>query len=267
MPYCSIEEAWGESFNNTNTNTDLNTNDNSNTGTQAPKRKNRKNKRKRIKNLGMYDSEMNEMVEMSGKYSDKNKYSRDIHSNLTRTPRINPIEVDIVDNNVRYINPSDPQYQMINYEFRNQNQIRNQNQNQIRNQNQNQNQNKNSYLDLEQNSSYDDQFYPNSSVVQYQNNGQLESVNNSNNNTEQNIVELDTQESDLVVHQHPEVDNKFRELERKIDMILEKVLLLEDQLSGSTTRENIHDIILFIIFGLFVIFVMNSVYKIGKRAI
>jgi len=256
MPYCSIEEAWGESFNNTNTNTDLNTNDNSNTSIQAPKRKCRKNKRKRIKNLGMYDSEMNEMVEMSGKYSDKNKYSRDIHSNLTRTPRINPIEVDIVDNNVRYINPSDPQYQMINYEFRNQNQIQNQNQN--------------SYLDLEQNSSYDDQFYPNGSVVQYQNNGQLEPVSNfnNNNNTEQNIVELDTQEeSDLVVHQHPEVDNKFRELERKIDMILEKVLLLEDQLSGSTTRENIHDIILFIIFGLFVIFVMNSVYKIGKRAI
>tara|TARA_B100000029_G_scaffold510377_1_gene601686 strand:- start:346 stop:1110 length:765 start_codon:yes stop_codon:yes gene_type:complete len=254
MPYCSIEEAWGESFNNTNTNTDLNTNDNSNTSIQAPKRKCRKNKRKRIKNLGMYDSEMNEMVEMSGKYSDKNKYSRDIHSNLTRTPRINPIEVDIVDNNVRYINPSDPQYQMINYEFRNQNQIQNQNQN--------------SYLDLEQNSSYDDQFYPNGSVVQYQNNGQLEPVSNFNNNTEQNIVELDTQEeSDLVVHQHPEVNNKFRELERKIDMILEKVLLLEDQLSGSTTRENIHDIILFIIFGLFVIFVMNSVYKIGKRAI
>ena len=255
MPYCSIEEAWGESFNNTNTNTDLNTNDNSNTSIQAPKRKCRKNKRKRIKNLGMYDSEMNEMVEMSGKYSDKNKYSRDIHSNLTRTPRINPIEVDIVDNNVRYINPSDPQYQMINYEFRNQNQIQNQNQN--------------SYLDLEQNSSYDDQFYPNGSVVQYQNNGQLEPVSNyNNNNTEQNIVELDTQEeSDLVVHQHPEVNNKFRELERKIDMILEKVLLLEDQLSGSTTRENIHDIILFIIFGLFVIFVINSVYKIGKRAI
>ena len=255
MPYCSIEEAWGESFNNTNTNTDLNTNDNSNTSIQSPKRKCRKNKRKRIKNLGMYDSEMNEMVEMSGKYSDKNKYSRDIHSNLTRTPRINPIEVDIVDNNVRYINPSDPQYQMINYEFRNQNQIQNQNQN--------------SYLDLEQNSSYDDQFYPNGSVVQYQNNGQLEPVSNyNNNNTEQNIVELDTQEeSDLVVHQHPEVNNKFRELERKIDMILEKVLLLEDQLSGSTTRENIHDIILFIIFGLFVIFVINSVYKIGKRAI
>lgn len=249
MPYCSIEEAWGEPFSNTNNES------------QAPKRKCKKNKRKRIKNLGMYDHEMNEMVEMSGKYSDKNKYSRDIHSNLTRTPRINPIEVDIVDNNVRYINPSDPQYQMINYEFKNQNQI--QNQNQIKNQNQN------SYLDLEQNSSYDDQFYPNGSVVQYQNNRQLEPVSNfNNNNTEQNIVEVDTQEeSDPVIYQHPEVDNKFRELERKIDMILEKVLLLEDQLSGSTTRENIHDIILFIIFGLFVIFVMNSVYKIGKRAI
>jgi hypothetical protein len=55
------------------------------------------------------------------------------------------------------------------------------------------------------------------------------------------------------------LDPKMVELSKKIDLILEKLNHLDEP-----AQENIHDIILFVIFGIFVIFIMDSVYRVGK---
>ena len=57
-------------------------------------------------------------------------------------------------------------------------------------------------------------------------------------------------------------DARIQELNNKIDLILQKLGHFEEP-----TQENIHDIILFVIFGLFVIFILDSVYRVGKMTI
>jgi len=57
-------------------------------------------------------------------------------------------------------------------------------------------------------------------------------------------------------------DTRIQELNNKIDLILQKLGHFEEP-----SQENIHDIILFVIFGLFVIFILDSVYRVGKMTI
>jgi hypothetical protein len=57
-------------------------------------------------------------------------------------------------------------------------------------------------------------------------------------------------------------DARIQELNNKIDLILQKLGHFEEP-----SQENIHDIILFVIFGLFVIFILDSVYRVGKMTI
>ena len=53
-----------------------------------------------------------------------------------------------------------------------------------------------------------------------------------------------------------------KDLESKLDQILNRLNKLETEGDG---KENIHDIILFGIFGIFFIYILDSVYKIGKK--
>jgi len=55
------------------------------------------------------------------------------------------------------------------------------------------------------------------------------------------------------------MDPRMSEFSKKLDLILEKLKDLDEPV-----QENIHDIILFVIFGVFVIFIMDSVYRVGK---
>lgn len=56
----------------------------------------------------------------------------------------------------------------------------------------------------------------------------------------------------------------YKALETKLDMVLSKIDKLEE---GGDGKENIHDIILFAIFGVFFIYILDSVYRIGKKTI
>jgi len=56
---------------------------------------------------------------------------------------------------------------------------------------------------------------------------------------------------------------KLSELEKKIDLILSKI----NNIDSEPKQENIHDLILFIIFSIFIIFTMDSVYRLGKQTI
>ncbi len=55
------------------------------------------------------------------------------------------------------------------------------------------------------------------------------------------------------------MDIKMMEFNSKLDAIMEKLKHFDEP-----AQENIHDIILFVIFGCFVIFILDSVYRVGK---
>jgi hypothetical protein len=60
----------------------------------------------------------------------------------------------------------------------------------------------------------------------------------------------------------PQDDPRIQEFNAKLDLILQKLGKFDEP-----AQENIHDIILFVIFGVFVIFILDSVYRVGKMSI
>lgn len=69
-------------------------------------------------------------------------------------------------------------------------------------------------------------------------------------------AQQDSNLSDLLENQ--------KALESKLDQVLNRLNKLEVESDG---KENIHDIILFGIFGIFFIYILDSVYKIGKKTL
>ena len=59
-----------------------------------------------------------------------------------------------------------------------------------------------------------------------------------------------------------EPDPRIVEFNSKLDLILQKLGHFDEP-----AQENIHDIILFVIFGCFVIFILDSVYRVGKMTL
>ena len=58
------------------------------------------------------------------------------------------------------------------------------------------------------------------------------------------------------------MDPRLMDFNNKLDMILEKLGHMDEPV-----QENIHDIILFVIFGIFVIFILDSIYRVGKMTL
>ena len=58
------------------------------------------------------------------------------------------------------------------------------------------------------------------------------------------------------------MDPRLADFNSKLDMILQKLNHMEEPV-----QENIHDIILFVIFGIFVIFILDSIYRVGKMTL
>ena len=40
----------------------------------------------------------------------------------------------------------------------------------------------------------------------------------------------------------------------------------KSQFFDDDSQDNIHDLILFVLFGIFIIFILDSIYKLGKRS-
>ena len=57
-------------------------------------------------------------------------------------------------------------------------------------------------------------------------------------------------------------DPRMVDFNNKLDLILQKLGHFDEP-----AQENIHDIILFVIFGVFVIFILDSVYRVGKMTL
>ncbi len=271
MVYCTLEEAWGDNFN-------------------ASKHKRRRKRRKNtIKNVSIYDPELDETVVLNGKYSNRNQFTRDVHSHLTQQPRIKQVNVSIGDNHVEYLNEDNKTFED---RFDDTNNITGLPQYQITD-------NEPEYADLDTTTASNVQFDNNTQIVPFEESYQVNPVNhldtqfelynagidngignNGNSSNSSNIGNNNpkgVENNSLINNQHQNIrmeisdkdKHQYHDLESKIDMILEKVMKLERIVNKEPEngRNNIHDIVLFVIFGIFVIFIMDSIYRVGKSAI
>ena len=94
-------------------------------------------------------------------------------------------------------------------------------------------------------------------------------INNNNPNGVENNNLINNQHQNIRMNISDKDKQQYQDLESKIDMILEKVMKLERIVNKEpeNSGNNIHDIVLFVIFGIFVIFIMDSIYRVGKSAI
>jgi hypothetical protein len=95
------------------------------------------------------------------------------------------------------------------------------------------------------------------------------SINNVYKNNETNKADVDvnfineedfedsTQQNKQT--QQMQFDPRIKEFNDKLDLILNKLGHFDEP-----SQENIHDIILFVIFGCFVIFILDSIYRVGR---
>jgi hypothetical protein len=71
-----------------------------------------------------------------------------------------------------------------------------------------------------------------------------------------------TQQTPQQKNKMDNTDPRLLEFNAKLDLILQKLGHFDEP-----AQENIHDIILFVIFGVFVIFILDSVYRVGKMTL
>lgn len=57
-------------------------------------------------------------------------------------------------------------------------------------------------------------------------------------------------------------ETRLQEFNAKLDLILQKLGHFDEP-----AQENVHDIILFVVFGVFIIFILDSVYRVGKMTV
>ncbi len=88
---------------------------------------------------------------------------------------------------------------------------------------------------------------------------------NSFNNLDMNVDISDEKENEnenKKTGKSMKYDPRLADFNAKLDLILQKLGHMEEPI-----QENIHDIILFVIFGVFVIFILDSVYRVGKMTL
>ena len=61
-----------------------------------------------------------------------------------------------------------------------------------------------------------------------------------------------------------DIDYRLNNLNRNINMIINQ--MNKSQFFDDDSQDNIHDLILFVLFGIFIIFILDSIYKLGKRS-
>ena len=101
-------------------------------------------------------------------------------------------------------------------------------------------------IDEENNEDYYNKVNNGESVnnLQNSNNSEIEIVNNDNNNL---------------------ISSQISEINNKISFIMNQ--MNKDESNNDTSENNVHDIILFIIFGIFVLLILESLYKMISRVL
>ena len=60
-----------------------------------------------------------------------------------------------------------------------------------------------------------------------------------------------------------DIDYRLNNLNRNVNMLIKK--MNDSDFFDDESQDNIHDLVLFILFGVFMIFVLDTIYKLGKK--
>jgi len=83
---------------------------------------------------------------------------------------------------------------------------------------------------------------------------------NTNKNTNQNIKNSNNN----IKVTKKDIDYKLTSLNRNLNTIIKQ--MNKTQFFDDDAQDNIHDLILFVLFGIFIIFILDSIYKLGKNS-
>jgi len=104
---------------------------------------------------------------------------------------------------------------------------------------------------------------------------------NNKNNTESDNIDSDNSDSDsddedskrvnvkneklkYVNEDSKDIDYRLNTLNRNVNLIIKK--MNQSQFFDDESQDNIHDLILFMLFGIFIIFVLDTIYRFGKKS-
>lgn len=104
----------------------------------------------------------------------------------------------------------------------------------------------------------------------------LNNNDSETNNEDSNDSDSDSDEEDLnrlssgedeklkyVNENSKDIDYRLNTLNRNVNLIIKK--MNKSQFFDDDSQDNIHDLILFILFGIFIIFVLDTIYRFGKK--
>ena len=92
--------------------------------------------------------------------------------------------------------------------------------------------------------------------------------NSRNRNEESSDEETDSEDEEedvklSYIDKDDDIDYKLNTLNRNVNLLIRK--MNDSQLFEDDSQDNIHDLILFILFGIFIIFVLDTIYRFGKN--
>lgn len=275
--YCSIEEAYGKNAHITNVANNINTHDYG--GVPG----------------NLHNSELDEMVNLSGKYKFKNEFTRNVHNKRTRSKRVKNREsknkkmnVSVSSlmnerNNIQYMDPlNDNNNSLPYYNLNEEKEYFDQKEGmppyggpneQLYDQFPNAGQNIN-HLTRHENE-YDRDLSQN--VPDYNDNFKINDYGNINNevvseNVSNTVIpetNNDNEEVDISNNNKKKSNlNKTscNDINEKLNYIMKKLDSLERKVSKNRTN-NIHDIILFILMGVFILFILDGIFRIGRMTL
>ena len=87
---------------------------------------------------------------------------------------------------------------------------------------------------------------------------------NENINKKININSDDNTKLEIVNEKSSDIDYRLNTLNRNVNLIIKK--MNNSQFFDDESQDNIHDLILFILFGIFIIFVLDTIYRFGRNS-
>lgn len=93
----------------------------------------------------------------------------------------------------------------------------------------------------------------------------VEDVDTSDSELDTESEEDNEEELKYVGENQGDIEYRLNNLNRNMNLIIKK--MNSSNLFEGNTEENIHDIILFILFGIFIIFVLDTIYRFGKNSV
>ena len=91
---------------------------------------------------------------------------------------------------------------------------------------------------------------------------EIEDSDSENGDEVEKIVEETIKNNNQLVNIN-DIDYRLNNLNRNVNMLIKK--MNDSDFFDDESQDNIHDLVLFILFGVFMIFVLDTIYKLGRK--